>query len=228
MDRKTRRERILEHIGRYHFSIRPVIQKLFFEGKSCDNVLQALIEQGLVQVRGGALALPGGWSYYQLAPGTVAQLTLPSARGRPLSPTSLERNLAILWFCCMSEPRCARLDHRHLIAHFGADRAGDYALELSSAERVYRLFVVSPNARTDYYLKAVRADLDAAHGNADLARHLAAKRYGYALLVSSRAWKAKAEEALRKTGLAKAAPFRIQTVPSAATLPRFLAGEPPP
>lgn len=228
MDRKTRRERILEHIGRYHFSMRPVIDKLFFDGKSCDNVLLALVNEGLVQVRGKASGLPGGWSYYQLTPEAAAQIPIPLGRTRPLTPASLEKNLAILWFCCMTEPRRARLDRRHQKAFLGGERPGDYCVDRSAPERIYRVFVVSANARGDYFLRSIRGDLDLALGDDKLADYLAAKLYGYALLVPSTAWKAKAEAALRKAALTKKVPCLVQVVPTAATLHQFLLGSPPP
>lgn len=225
MDRKTRRQRILEHIGRYRLSMRPVLSKLFFEGKSCDNVLRALVEGGFVQVRSRASRLPGGWSYYQLTPAAAAELGVPANRALPLSPASLEKNLAILWFCCMTEPRRSRLDRRHLEALIGADRAGDYCVEPAATQRIYRLFPVSPKARSDYFLKAIRTDLEAALGEKALADYLAVRLYGYAVLVSSQTWKLRAEAALRKASLAKTAPWIVEVVPGAATLPTFLAEE---
>ena len=48
LTRAERRQAILSHIARYTFSLRVVIEHLFFKGKSCDSVLRAMIGEGLV------------------------------------------------------------------------------------------------------------------------------------------------------------------------------------
>lgn len=99
---------ILNHIGRYTLSIRAVIERLFFDGKSCDHVINRLQEEDRIQ----AISLPGNLSAYQL--------TLKEGRARGLeyrgrarvTPTTLRWQLSTLWFCCMTGYRRKRLLER--------------------------------------------------------------------------------------------------------------------
>src|SRR5277367_6841646 len=96
-----RDDQILNHIGRYTVSIRAVIQKLFFEGKDCDHVINRLQAEERIQ----AIPVPGNLSAYQL--------TLKEGRARGLeyrgraavTATTLNWHLATLWFCCMTGNR---------------------------------------------------------------------------------------------------------------------------
>ena len=47
MDKRD--ELILDHIGRYTISIRRIIEDLFFEGGSCGNALDRLVDKQLFQ-----------------------------------------------------------------------------------------------------------------------------------------------------------------------------------
>lgn len=63
-DTPTRDDRILDRIGLSSISLRPIIERLFFEGKNCGNVIRRLTKQGKIVSRPG---LPSRIRYYQLA-----------------------------------------------------------------------------------------------------------------------------------------------------------------
>src|SRR6478672_11983998 len=106
----TKRDEAIEkHIGENVLSIRAVIEAQFFKGKSSDHVLNRLVNQGKIQCRDG---LPGGLSYYQLSKAEAQTLGFPEHRSRPRRSRALREALAVLWFCCMSEPSRRRIDRQ--------------------------------------------------------------------------------------------------------------------
>ena len=61
---QTRDEGILRHIALYRVSIRAVIERLFFEGRSCDDVISRLVNTEKVLT---VQRLPNRISYYRLS-----------------------------------------------------------------------------------------------------------------------------------------------------------------
>ena len=100
---QERDEKILDHIGRYRLTLRPVLDCLFFadDSSGCGNVLTRLIQQGYVQAR---QVLPRRRCYYQLTRMGAAG-RVPESRTRPLHGQALRTWLGILWFCFMEERR---------------------------------------------------------------------------------------------------------------------------
>jgi len=145
-----RRQAILAHIARYTFSLRIVIERLYFDGKSCDAVLMAMAEDGLVVAQPNTLArevdtapdttvrvpasgsvredtrptvIPGGYKYYQLTLKAAKSSGLPSSRTKPPGPGAFDRHLAVLWFCCMGKQRLNLLNARNVAKLFGEGAA---------------------------------------------------------------------------------------------------------
>jgi hypothetical protein len=111
---QERDEKILKHIGLYRVSLRGVIEELFFDGESCDHVIQRLQESGRIRAIKG---LPDNLSYYQL--------TLSEARLRGIKQRAhrrgkqLAEDLAVLWFSCMGARPRPRLERKPLGKVFG-------------------------------------------------------------------------------------------------------------
>src|SRR3954452_24491629 len=104
-----RDEEILKHIGKYSLSTRAVIEKLFFECKTCDHVLNRLVtEKGIVSVPG----IPGGVNYYRLSLTEVRRRGVPEHRARPKKGAALRQGLQVLFFCCMSEKPRNKLERK--------------------------------------------------------------------------------------------------------------------
>lgn len=117
-----RDEKILAHVGLYTLSIRPVIERLFFEGASCDNVISRLLRERALQANGGERAsrLPGGISYYQITIPSARRLGFPTHRALRRQAAGLRRDIPVLSFCTMTEKKRRRIEHYELEDLFGA------------------------------------------------------------------------------------------------------------
>ena len=73
-------EQILKHIGRDGLTIRAVLEQQYFDGRSCDHVINRLIHEKRVRSVNG---LPGGLSYYHLSLTEARTRRVPEHRGRP-------------------------------------------------------------------------------------------------------------------------------------------------
>ena len=213
MPSKNRREAILKHMGRYGVTIRPVLDKLFFDGvpDACKNDLAELRNHQLVQTKPGVV--PDGHgnklAYYWLTKaGTQLAGVIPS-RSRPPSPEALDRNLASLWFCCMDTPRRYRLEKQDLIELFGEEGVqsqdekglivtGFHCLEegLDSNPCVYQLYRTT--APRDQCLREIRHRLNLARGNRAIRRWVAAKQYGFAVLTETPTKQLELQEAIKQ------------------------------
>ena len=82
---EPRDAKILNHIGRYRLTLRPVLDRNFFstDSSGCGNVLARLIRRGYIQPR---IGLPKRRRYYQLtsrgAEGRVAVARTRILRGQ--------------------------------------------------------------------------------------------------------------------------------------------------
>jgi len=124
-DGQERRDAILRHIARYGLTVRPVLERLFYHGheKSLDRDLDRMRESGWISITSNAIAEPTEpqtrYSYYQLATAGARRIAAAKSRTRALGGEALSRNLALLWFCCMSSQRRHRLDDQDLVDLFG-------------------------------------------------------------------------------------------------------------
>src|SRR5882724_4718219 len=97
---EARDDKILKHIGKHGQSIRAAIEKLFFDGATCDHVLNRLVhDKRIVSVAG----IPGGLNYYHLTLSEARARSIPEHRARPKKGAALRQALQVLWFCCMTE-----------------------------------------------------------------------------------------------------------------------------
>ena len=99
-----RDHKILMHIGMHGLSIRPVIEKRFFDGGNCDNVLQRLQKEKRIVARKNVLLSKR--SYYQLTPSEHQRLGLGGKKYTPIRKDGggLDHRLAVLWSCNMRSP----------------------------------------------------------------------------------------------------------------------------
>ena len=155
---EDRDEKILRHIGRYRVSIRAVIEQLFFSGESCDHVLQRLSKDGRVQTH--RAAIPGGLSYYQLSLTEARRLGFPDSRARQDKTKLLRRELAVLWFCCMTPNRRKRLE-REEYRYLGSGKglASPHVAELAAdRSTIYRVYLPGPEIRDERFVDVLRDD----------------------------------------------------------------------
>ena len=136
---QPRDQKILDHIGRYRMTLRPVLDRLFFadESSGCGNVLKRLIDAGLVTARDG---LPSKRRYYQLT-AKGAEGRVPLGRTKPMRAQSLRSAIAILWFCTMGDSPRTRIESwelRDILADEGLVLTAndDFVPEVPKRERI--------------------------------------------------------------------------------------------
>lgn len=227
---KERDLAILRHTGLYRITLRPVLERLFFGGKSCGAVLQRLrSDDGLLQLG----KLPRRVSYYQLTPKAAAQLGLPVSRTTPFGTQALHRHLSILWFCCMGQPRRFRLEPDKLERLFPSHPpAGDHCVEEGDKKsRIYHLYTPDAHAAMRNVIREIRANLNEACANRALDKWLEGQRYSFAVLVETPERRAALRSALKaayegELPLIAQAYFRVEVVPGLLTIGEtFKTGE---
>ena len=120
----NRRTAILRHIARYGVTLRPVLERLFNRDGtgSLDNDLKILRQEDLIAVVANAVAEPldsrTKYSYYQLTRKACGEIGAPESRARRPGGPSLDRSVAILWFCCMTKGPAHRLSTDEVAALF--------------------------------------------------------------------------------------------------------------
>jgi hypothetical protein len=177
-----RDDQILNHIGRYRVSIRAVIEELFFDGATCDHVLQRLSNEKRINT---FRRLPGRLSYYQLSLTEARHRGIPGDRAGNRTSYSLREALAVLWFCCMSEKPRRRVELKEL-SEFGIPETHTNKPHCSEFEEgrgvIYRIFTPSPGAREDYLFVSLKRDAVAVLEQPELKDWAAAGAYAFAVL----------------------------------------------
>lgn len=178
-----RHVQFLRHVGLYRLSVRSVLQRQAFGGKTIGNVIQTLRREGLIVARRG---LGGTLSYYQLTREGTVLVGLPEDRSKPFGSQALHSHLAILAFCCLNSTPRLRLESQALASLFPeAPPPGDHCIEKGKVTRLYRVY--APGAATS--MRAIRARvhelLEEAGQDPKLADWMEQRRYGFAVLVDS-------------------------------------------
>lgn len=226
-----RRERMLDHIGRYRVTLRATLEHLF--GLDPANDILELRRAGLVTLNHG---LPGRLGCYRLtAAGAVGRV--PRDRGAAdFVGRALLTHLSVLWFSCMGEQSRVRLEADELERLLGdeapaIDQAPHCADQVAPGEeetdeaRLYRVFVLGQRSREDHTLASITRVIDAAlRARGKLARWIESGVYGFAVLteMEERCEDLRAE--LARRGLMTKARFLVEPAPGPATLKRALDG----
>jgi hypothetical protein len=216
---------ILNHLGRYTLSIRPIMDELFFDGGSCSASLKRLGEKQLVQPIKNTLQ--GNYSYYQLTPKGAKTLGLPLNRATSKRETALAQNLAALWFCCKGgAPRRTRLNDEELNSLFGAPEGSNVIHVAQNADdeqtTVFRLFIPAEgtSVRTEYVRSLQKSAVDAMT-NQRLRPWIERGTYRFAVLVHSEVRREELERFIRRREFPKLR-IQIDTTPTPTTLPLHL------
>ena len=180
-----RDEKILKHIGKHGLSIRAVIEKLFFDGATCDNVINRLIKEKRIV---SEASIPGGLCYYRLSLSEARSRSVPDHRAHPKRGAALRQALQVLWFCCMSEKNRNRLERKKVAETFG-DGPGSGKPHCAEAGEehsiVYRIYAPGPNSRDEYVLKSISGDYEKALERPEIRTWLHDKAFGFAVLVET-------------------------------------------
>jgi len=212
----SRDERILKHVALYRVSIRAVIEHLFFDGKSCDDVINRLVtkEKALTVEK-----LANRISYYRLSLTAARTRGVQENRARPqgVQTRSLRRTLAMLWFCCMEEKIRYRME-RNVLTQFFGDSHGlgvPHCWEPTdnNSKLIYRVYTPGPNTPPDDVVRTLRVDAERAIADPKMARFVLPRLYMFAVLVEHPDRKTVLLEQLKRS-TALPVPVRIEVVPS--------------
>jgi hypothetical protein len=186
---------ILDHVGLYRVSLRIVIERQFFAGRSSANVLKRLRDEGLLRSRSG---LPGGLSYYQLSASGAALLGLPLSRARPLAPQALHANLALLWFCCLGRRARRRIEESALSALFDEELPqGYHCIEEGAPLRLYRVYAPGPHTKSRSVTRRLTEHLAAAWHKPTVRQWISLRQYAFAVLVETEGKRQSIERTVR-------------------------------
>lgn len=216
-EERTRDDRILDHIGLYRLSIRPIIERLFFGGKNSGNVIQRLLEQKRIQTREG---LPRRMRYYQLSANEATNRGIPVYRTQPFGSQALNQHLAALWFCNMgSQPRHL-LEKQDLEKRFPEDLPpGTYCIERSpDGHRLYRIRTGSSDADDTSLVRWLRHEIAASSKSEALSQPMTTRQFGFGLLVDTTTRVTALQQTIEESGLAEDAFIFIEFAPSHLTL----------
>ncbi len=213
--------RILHHVGLYRITLRPVLERLFFAGTSCGNVVQRLRQHGYLRTG----KLPGNISYYQLTPSAATTIGLPVSRGTVFRAQALQQHLSILYFCCMQDTRRYRIENEQLSQSFQEHPPqGDHCIEETpNRKRLYHLYVPAPNTSIRNIIREIRHDFRQAIANSGVRPWIAGRMYAFAVLVDTPQRRSTVREQLKTTlegtaPLIKYAYFCVETVPGYRTI----------
>ncbi len=209
--------KILKHIGLYRVSIRVVIEKAFFSGASCGNVLKRLIREQLITTGDD---LPGPASYYQLTRKGAALVGFPAARATHFEPQSLQKHLAILSFCFLGKRPRHRMDESILKTIFRQDTpSGDHCLEETSNERkgrIYHVQVTGLNTSTKSLVRQTREKILKSLEEVEQRAWIESREYAFAILVDNELRADAVKQAFKNVSdkLHQQAAIYVEAVPS--------------
>lgn len=230
---QARDSAVLRHIGRHRMTLRAVLSRLFFGGRSPGNVLQRLSEGGYIarrSVKDGpeTTSLPDGVSYYQLTTKAAAALGFPASRCRRLEPARLHTALGVLWFTCMGKKRRDLLEPEQLGGLFGAPSGSasthPICRDLSGSRPVlYEVYVPAPQTRVRNVVRRVEGRWETAHEDGVLRPWVEARSYCFAILVDNRGRAKRIKNQIGCRGLQSKTRFTVAHAPSPATLRAAIA-----
>lgn len=231
MDHATRRNAILRHIARYGLSLRPVLDRVFFDGEegACASDLEALRRAGALTAVENAIVEPDSpqtrYSYYYLTSVATRELGVSAYLARAPGSQALARALAVLWFCCLDRQRRHRMSEADLVDVFGERTV--YAFEAQRRKlslkglhclhqhhgryRVYHVYV--PKTSVADAVVELRKRIREAKSLAAIRDAIDERRYGFALLAESIAQREALRDAMAKLMVDEGVSFTVVWAP---------------
>ncbi|WP_152099795.1 hypothetical protein [Lacipirellula parvula] len=190
---------ILRHIARYQVSLRPVIDRKFFNGKSggCGKAIADLKTQKLIESKEHGIAdaknSKANFTLYHLSLSATRLVGATARRANAPGPTAIPRSLAILWYCCMRKTPSYRLEAREVKQVFlpgvGGSTRKDGKIPgfhcLSPGPEFHISNVSVPKASLAETVSELKKNVRNAREIPELAEAIALKRYRYLVLVES-------------------------------------------
>lgn len=217
---QLRDEKVLDHIGRYRITLRPVLDHVFFDSESsgAGNVLQRLLGARYVAARDG---LPGRRRYYQLAAkGAAGRVSLE--RTKPIRAQTLRSLLAVLWFCNMQETRSHRLEKWELREILQEEPPpGTHCAVPGKELRLHRVMVPGGRTQPAAVLGALKQRFIESRRYPLIRQWMEDKRYGFLILAEAER-AAELRSAVTKHKINRHVPVLVASVPSPQTLARAI------
>jgi hypothetical protein len=215
---------ILRHIGLYRLTFRRTLDRLYFAGATCNNVVQRLRKQGLIQERDG---LPGRLAYYQLTAAGAASAGVPKDRAEALAPAALHKHIAILHWCCMGRTPRHRVEPADLEEMFGgAAPSGDHVLQRTKEFRLFRVHVVTGDTDDNALVRRIVARVHECRREPALAEWLREKQYGFVALVEAGPRRDRLDGAVQASGVRAMALVHVKIGPGPLTIGESLHAQP--
>lgn len=192
-----KRDRILKHTARYGLTLRPVLDRLYYDGveNGCERDVTELRKDGLLDVAENSVEdkqrRTARFSYYHLTRKATALLGVPESRGKKPGPEAVTRNLAILWYCTMRPERSYRLERAEVAdllsspsgASVTTEPSGYHCLSLLDRYRLLQIYV--PTATVPEIMNELRKRIGEARRNPALKEAMWSGQYGFLVLVES-------------------------------------------
>lgn len=210
---------VLEHIGRYRISFMNVMDKVFDGQGDVVGAIRQLKAAKHIKPLGraeGYGTVLGGFTAYQLSPQGAAHAGFTVKRAKKLNENTLELSFRVLWLCCMSKDRFARLDEHHvtkLFDHPLKSKDCPYCIETSGKRRVYRIRLLGADSADDYALRETRKDLLECAEIPVLKDFVEHGRFGTILVVSKPERRKRLEERIQAQKLKDLGHVRVALVP---------------
>ena len=229
--KKTDREnQILDHIGTFWFSLRPIVQRLYFDKPSAvGNVVTDLKNEKLIRLE--KLSSSGSYKYLQLTKKGADRRGFSGNRARNLKAAKFNERLAILWYCCAGDKRRHLVDKNAFRSHTGfALPPVEHCIERvhDQQHRLSRITFCTPKTDFKDLISRLSRYTEDAIASVDLGPWITSRQYGIVILVDDdpkavgRRF-AKLQSAIKKAGLRAETRIDVARVPSHATISIFLS-----
>lgn len=209
----SKQQQILQHVARYGLSLRPVLDRLYFEGfeNGSQNALADLRKQNLLKVTENAVANEWNprvrYSYYTLTRKATALLGVSDNLGKERGPEVVAKDLAILWFCTMRISRSHKLESNEVAELLGTESSRGKTGDSATAKGVYclshkdhfRLFsTYVPRTTVGVMISELRKRISQARKVQILDMAMKSRQFGFLVLVETRELKEQLFEETRK------------------------------
>ncbi|MFO0915944.1 MAG: hypothetical protein U0795_23495 [Pirellulales bacterium] len=206
--------------GLYGVGVTESVNATIGGGSNLGHVVRRMADAGELVLH--SRALDGGVSYFQLSEGSCERVGFPTERGRPLGTQALDKALAVLVWCTLSSARRFKIDRAVLQEILPGVRFPTNQVHCVSDEHgrrtVWRVMLVQGNHEPA--LKALQQEVLSTTG--ELQSAIAARQYGFVLLVESIAKQKVVEAAVERSRIRETALVLVDLSATAKTLAAYL------
>jgi len=216
---RQRDRAILRHVGIHGLGITESVNATIGGNKNLGHIIRRLGDgNGDLTLFPRAL---DGVTYFQLTEKACERLGIPTERSRPLGTQALDKALAVLVWCVLSENRRYKIERSTLKSILPSVKCPTNQVHCVSEEegrRVWRVQLIQGNHEPA--IKSLKHELSSVTG--ELEQAIASQQYGFAFLVDSVVKQRMVEAAIERSGLRELALIRVDLSATAKTLAAYL------